>query len=66
MVALVNGIPQTLSLKAILEEYIKHREEVIRRRTEFDLTKAEEREHILLGSQESTRSHRCHHQAHSC
>lgn len=49
MVALVNGIPQTLSLKAILEEYIKHREEVIRRRTQFDLTKAEEREHILLG-----------------
>lgn len=49
MVALVNGIPQTLSLKAILEEYIKHREEVIKRRTQFDLTKAEEREHILLG-----------------
>lgn len=49
MVALVNGIPQTLSLKAILEEYIKHREEVIRRRTQFDLTRAQEREHILLG-----------------
>lgn len=49
MVALVDGVPQTLSLKAILEEYIKHRVEVIRRRTQFDLTKAEEREHILLG-----------------
>lgn len=49
MVALVDGVPQTLSLKAILEEYIKHREEVVKRRTQFDLTKAEEREHILLG-----------------
>lgn len=49
MVALVDGVPQTLSLKAILEEYIKHRTEVVRRRTQFDLTKAEEREHILLG-----------------
>jgi DNA gyrase subunit A len=49
MVALVDGVPLTLSLKAILEEYIKHRVEVIRRRTQFDLTKAEEREHILLG-----------------
>ncbi len=49
MVALVDGVPQTLSLKAILEEYIKHRVEVIRRRTQFDLTKAQEREHILLG-----------------
>jgi len=49
MVALVDGIPQTLSLKAILEEYVKHRAEIIRRRTQFDLTKAEDREHILLG-----------------
>ncbi|HEU4677819.1 MAG TPA: DNA gyrase subunit A, partial [Candidatus Paceibacterota bacterium] len=49
MVALVDGVPQTLSLKAILEEYIKHRAEVVRRRTQFDLTKAKEREHILLG-----------------
>ncbi len=49
MVALVNGVPQTLSLKAILQEYIKHREEVVRRRTQFDLTKAQDREHILLG-----------------
>ncbi len=49
MVALVDGIPQTLSLKAILQEYVKHRAEVIRRRTQYDLTKAQDREHILLG-----------------
>ncbi|MDO8430613.1 MAG: DNA gyrase subunit A, partial [Candidatus Taylorbacteria bacterium] len=48
-VALVNGVPQTLSLKSILEEFVTHRVEVIRRRTKFDLNKAEEREHILLG-----------------
>lgn len=49
MVALVNGVPQTLALKSFLEEFIKHRIEVIKRRTQFDLTKAEDREHILLG-----------------
>ncbi len=49
MVALVDGVPQTLSLKAILEEYIKHRAEVVRRRTAYDLGKARDREHILLG-----------------
>lgn len=49
MVALVDGVPQTLSLKGILQEYIKHRAEVIRRRTEYDLGKAQDREHILLG-----------------
>ncbi len=49
MVALVDGVPQTLSLKAILEEYVKHRTEVVRRRTEYDLKKAQDREHILLG-----------------
>lgn len=48
-VALVNGVPQTLSLKSILEEFVLHRVEVIKRRTKFDLNKAEEREHILLG-----------------
>ncbi|MEK7646602.1 MAG: DNA gyrase subunit A [Patescibacteria group bacterium] len=48
-VALVHGVPQTLSLKTILQEFIIHRIEVIRRRTQFDLTKAEDREHILLG-----------------
>ena len=49
MVALVDGVPQTLSLKTILQEYIKHRQEVVRRRTEYDLQKAKDREHILLG-----------------
>jgi DNA gyrase subunit A len=49
MVALVDGVPQTLSLKVILEEYIKHRAEVVRRRTAYDLQKAQDREHILLG-----------------
>lgn len=49
MVALVNGVPQTIALKTFLEEFIIHRIEVIRRRTKFDLNKAEEREHILIG-----------------
>lgn len=49
VVALVDGVPQTLSLRSILTEFIKHRQNVVRRRTEFDLRKAEEREHILLG-----------------
>ncbi len=49
MVALVHGVPQTLSLKGILEEFVTHRKEIIKRRTEFDLKKALEREHILLG-----------------
>lgn len=49
LVALVDGVPQTLSLKTMLEEFISHRKTVIRKRTEYDLRKAEEREHILLG-----------------
>lgn len=49
MVALVDGVPQTLSLKTCLVEFIKHRKEIIRRRTEYDLKKAKEREHILVG-----------------
>ncbi len=49
MVVLVDGVPQTMSLKGILEEFIKHRREVVKRRTQFDLTKAQDREHILLG-----------------
>jgi DNA gyrase subunit A len=49
LVALVDGIPQTLSLKTILSEFVKHREVVVKRRTIFDLRKAEEREHILIG-----------------
>ena len=49
MLALVNGEPKVLTLKEILKEYIKFQEEVIRRRTIFDLRKAQEREHILEG-----------------
>ena len=49
MIALVDGRPQTLNLKQILEEYIKHQKEVITRRTQFDLQKAEARAHILEG-----------------
>lgn len=49
IVALVDGVPQTLSLKSILSLFISHRKEVIRRRSLYDLRKAEEREHILLG-----------------
>jgi len=49
LVALVDGVPRTLSLKPILEEFIKHRELVVRKRTEFGLKKAEAREHILIG-----------------
>jgi DNA gyrase subunit A len=49
MVALVDGVPQTLSLKTMLVEFLKHRDVVVRRRTQFDLTRAEEREHILIG-----------------
>jgi len=49
MLALVNGVPKVLTLKEVLVEYIKHRFEVIERRTRFDLNKAERRAHILDG-----------------
>jgi len=49
MLALVGGRPKVLNLKELLEEYIKHREDVIRRRTRFELDKAEKRAHILEG-----------------
>lgn len=49
LVMLVDGVPQTLSLSAILGHFIEHRKEVVKRRTEFDLAKAKDREHILLG-----------------
>ena len=49
MVAIVNGEPRTLSLKEILQYYLQHQEEVITRRTRFDLRKAEARAHILEG-----------------
>ncbi len=50
MLALVDGIePQTLNLKTILEKYLEHRTNVVRRRTEYELKKAKERAHILEG-----------------
>ncbi|WP_416201305.1 MAG: DNA gyrase subunit A [Thermocaproicibacter melissae] len=49
MLAIVNGEPKTLTLKQILQEYIKFQEEVVRRRTAFELKKAQERAHILEG-----------------
>jgi len=49
IVALVDGVPQTLSLKSVLSFFISHRKEVVKRRSQYDLRKAEEREHILLG-----------------
>ncbi|EKD33540.1 MAG: hypothetical protein ACD_76C00006G0004 [uncultured bacterium] len=50
MVALVDGIqPRVLNLKMIIEEFLKHRKEVVRRRTQYDLDKAKDRAHILDG-----------------
>ncbi len=50
MLALVDGIqPSVLSLKAVLEHFIAHRRDVVTRRTQYDLEKAKEREHILEG-----------------
>ncbi len=50
MLALIDGIqPKVLNLKMILEEYLKHRKEVVIRRTQYDLARAEERAHILEG-----------------
>ena len=49
MLALVDGVPKLLNLKEILEAYIKHQKDVVTRRTKYDLDKAQEREHILLG-----------------
>ena len=48
-IALVNNEPQTLTLKQMITYYLEHQEEVIKRRTKFDLKKAEDRAHILEG-----------------
>lgn len=48
-VALVDGVPHLLTLKHILEEFIRHRQKVIRKRSEFEMTEAKAREHILEG-----------------
>ncbi|MDD3530999.1 MAG: DNA gyrase subunit A [Candidatus Pacebacteria bacterium] len=49
MLALVDGVPETLSLQGMLNHFVAHRQEVVKRRTEYDLRQAEAREHILLG-----------------
>lgn len=49
MLALVDGVPKVLTLKEILEQYIAFQKDIVRRRTEFDLKKAQERAHILEG-----------------
>ena len=49
MLAIVNGAPKILSLKQILQYYLEHQESVVRRRTEFDLKKAQNRAHIVEG-----------------
>lgn len=51
MIALVKGKPMQLNLKQFLEQFVSHREEIVRRRSIFDLRKAEERIHILEGLQ---------------
>ncbi|MCA9371894.1 DNA gyrase subunit A [Candidatus Woesebacteria bacterium] len=49
MVALVNGVPQTLSLRSILELYLEHRIDIVQRRTRYELEQAKQRAHILEG-----------------
>jgi DNA gyrase subunit A len=49
MLALVNGAPKVLSLSQVIQYYVKHRQEVIRRRTEWELAKARDRAHIVEG-----------------
>ena len=49
MLALVDNRPQVLTLRALIDQYVRHRQEVVRRRTEFDLAEAEKRAHVLEG-----------------
>jgi DNA gyrase subunit A len=49
MVALVDGVPQTLSLKSILELYLRHRVDIVTKRSQYELTQAKNRAHILEG-----------------
>ncbi len=49
MLALVDGVPEMLSLQGMLSNFVAHRQEVVKRRTEYDLRQAEAREHILMG-----------------
>ena len=49
MLSLVNGQPKVMGLKEMLHHYLEHQKVIIRRRTEFDLRKAEDRAHIFRG-----------------
>jgi DNA gyrase subunit A len=49
MLALVEGVPEMLSLQSMLHHFVAHRQEVVKRRTEYDLRQAQAREHILFG-----------------
>ena len=49
MLALVDGVPRTLNLAEMVGYYVDHQVDVVTRRTRFDLRKAEERDHIVLG-----------------
>ena len=49
MVALVDGVPRTLSLKEFVHHYVVHQREVVTRRTQYELRRAEARAHILEG-----------------
>ena len=49
MVALVDGVPRTLSLKELIQHYVEHQREVVTRRTQYELRRAEARAHILEG-----------------
>ncbi|HEV2104778.1 MAG TPA: DNA gyrase subunit A, partial [Candidatus Eisenbacteria bacterium] len=49
LLALVDNRPQVLTLRGLLDEYVRHRREVVRRRTEYDLAEAEKRAHVLEG-----------------
>src|SRR5262249_1891720 len=49
MLALVDNRPQVLTLRGLLDQYVRHRREVVKRRTEFDLAEAEKRAHVLEG-----------------
>ena len=63
MVALLDGQPKLLSLKEMLDAFLRHRREVVTRRTIYDLRKARERAHILEGPRRRAREHRRGHRA---
>ena len=56
--SIVNGQPRELSLIDTIKYFIEHRVDVVRRRTDYELRKAREREHILLGFQSGARQYR--------